>query len=152
MRQSITSDPQSSADQRRVSHGAGWLGWYWGGLGERECGWQQVVGWMGWGRSALGCRLEYRYFSALMKTWWRAVRPARTNRDRTCWNHNFQGVHIDELGVEVSLLSTTRMDSIIAIDCTSLGALTGDSIALDATFGRFQSMRLVARLGPVCAQ
>ena len=64
-----------------------------------------------------------------------------------CWNHNFQGVHTDELGVEVSLLSTTRMDTIIAIACTSLGALTGDSIALDATFGRFQSM-IVTRLGP----
>ena len=58
------------------------------------------------------------------------------------------GRRVDGLGA----LRNHSNDSIIAIDCTSLGALTGDSIALDATFGRFQSMRLVARLGPVCAQ
>src|SRR5262249_26933249 len=109
-------------------------------------------GWMGWGRSALGCRLEYSYFSALMKRWWRAVGRRGRIGIELCWNHNFQGMHTDQLGVEGSLLSTTRTDSIIAIDCTSPEALTADSIALDATFGRFQSMRLVARLGPVCAQ
>ena len=108
-------------------------------------------GWMGWGVPYWGADSD-RNFSALMKRWWRAVGRRGRIGIELCWNHNFQGVNTDMLGVEVSLLSTTRMDSIIAIDCTSLGALTGDSIALDPTFGRFQSMRLVARLGPVCAQ
>ena len=106
----------------------------------------------GLGRSVLGCRLGQKFFGIDEKV----VACGRLTRGRIgielCWNHNFQGVRTDEIGVEVSLLSTTRMDSIIAIDCTSFGALTGDSVALDATFGRFQSMRLIARLGPVCAQ
>ena len=105
----------------------------------------------GLGRSVLGCRLGQKFFGIDEKVVRAVGRRGRIGIE-LCWNHNFQGVRTDEIGVEVSLLSTTRMDSIIAIDCTSLGALTGNSIALDATFGHFQSMRLVARLGPVCAQ
>ena len=75
-------------------------------------------GWMGWGVPYWGADSN-RNFSALMKRWWRAVGRRGRIGIELCWNYNFQGMHTDQLGVEVSLLSTT-MDSIIAIDRTSL--------------------------------